>query len=300
MQIGPVSYDASAQWLISAVLGSMVLCVALNLKWQDFVAVKKAPKAVLVGLFSQFLVLPASTLLLTLLLDLDPGIELGMILVAACPGGAISNFVTQLSRGNTALSISMTAVSSVLAVVMLPLNFVFWSGFNPHADELLKAIDVDSSALIFNLLTVLAMPLVLGLVLSHSFSGFARKLHRILNITSIIALLLFIVVAVNKNYAAFTSHFTQLFLIVLIHNAIAFLLGFSAARLGRLNMADTKATTIEVGMQNSSLAIAIVFSQFHGEPGMALISAFWGTWHIVSGLGIAGLFRQITPKTVLP
>ena len=292
LEIGQVYYDASSQWILNIVLASMILGVALDIHLRDFKAVTKMPKAIISGLLAQFLILPAVTGGLTLILDLPAGIELGMILVASCPGGAISNVITHLSKGNTALSISMTAVASTVAIFMMPFNFIFWAGLNPETTALMKAINVSGTSLFINLFFVLAIPLTIGLLLRHYFEIFARKLHIILKFSSIIALIAFIVIAIARNQQAFLSHFELIFSLVFIHNAIALFLGFIAGWLLNLSVRDTQATTIEVGMQNSSLAIAIVFSQFNGEAGMALISAFWGTWHIASGLLIAILFRR--------
>ena len=292
MDIGEITYNAGTQNILNIVLASMILGIALDIRWQDFKNILKMPKPVIAGLTAQFLVLPALTTVLTLLLNLPAGIELGMILVASCPGGAISNFVTHLSKGNTALSISMTAASSALAIFMMPLNFVFWAGVNPITADMLQTIHVNGSDLFVNLFMVLAIPLGLGLFIKSKSPNIAKKLHVLLKNTSILALIVFIVGAVITNKTAFLSHFQLVFTVVLIHNAIALLIGFYVAKLSKSNVRDTKAITIEVGMQNSSLAIAIVFTQFNGEAGMALISAFWGTWHIVSGLIIALVFRR--------
>ncbi|WP_206484177.1 bile acid:sodium symporter [Thalassotalea sp. G2M2-11] len=291
MEVGQVYYDANSQWLLSLVLASMILGVALDIQWRDFKAVLKMPKAIVAGLLAQFIALPATTAMITLVLDLPAGIELGMILVASCPGGAISNFVTHLSKGNTALSISMTAAASALATFMLPVNFVFWSSINPNTSALMTAIDVSATALFINLVLILALPLLLGLTMKQLAPKFAKPLHKLLKVTSLLALFAFVFVAIYRNQDAFMSHFGLIFTLVLIHNAIAFLLGFSAGKYAKLKVRDIKATTIEVGMQNSSLAIAIVFTQFNAEPGMALICAFWGTWHIASGLVVALLFN---------
>lgn len=292
MEVGAVYYNANSQWVLNIVLASMILGVALDIHWRDFKAILKMPKAIIAGLSAQFIALPAVTTGLTLLLDLQAGIELGMILVASCPGGAISNFVTHLSKGNTALSISMTAAASALATFMLPINFVFWSQVNPETAALITSIDVSGQALFINLLIVLAVPLLIGLFIQHHWPEFAKSLHKILKITSLLALAAFITIAIYRNQDAFMAHFGLIFTVVLIHNAIAFLLGFGAGKYAGLSTRDIKATTIEVGMQNSSLAIAIVFTQFNGEAGMALISAFWGTWHIVSGLLVSFLLSR--------
>ncbi|QDP01626.1 bile acid:sodium symporter family protein [Thalassotalea sp. PS06] len=300
MEIGPVFYDSSAQWILNLVLASMIFGLALDIHWRDFKRVITMPKAVISGLGAQFLLLPALTCAFTLLVDLPPGIELGMMLVASCPGGAISNFVTHLSGGNTALSISLTAAASATAVVMMPLNFMFWSQFNEPAMTIMQAIDVDSEQLFKTLVLILAIPLTAGLLVRAKFENVAKTLHKILKNTSLLALIAFILIAVSKNHEAFLQHLWFLLLIVFVHNGMAFFIGYLSARSAGLEVRDQKAVTIEVGMQNASLAIAIVFTQFGGQPGMALICAFWGTWHIVAGLIVALIFKQQKSDQALP
>jgi len=291
-----IHYDASQQWVLNLTLAMMVLGLALDIRPKDFLRVLEKPKAPLIGLVAQFLLLPAFTCLLTLLVDLPAGIELGMILVAACPGGALSNFITHLSGGNTALSISITAVSSTVAVIMLPINFVFWAGLNPVANQLLLDVSVNGMDILKSLLLVLAAPLLLGFLIQQYFPKLANVLHGVLKYLSLLALVAFIFIAVYRNSEHFFSHFTMLFSVVLAHNALALAIGYFSSKSVGLNSPDTKAVTLEVGMQNSSLAIAIVFTQFNGEYGMALISAFWGTWHIVSGSLFASSCRYFMYK----
>lgn len=293
-----IYYDASQQWVLSLTLAVMVLGLALDIRPRDFVRVVDTPKAPIIGLIAQFLLLPAFTCMLTLILDLPAGVELGMILVAACPGGALSNFITHLSGGNTALSISITAISSTVAVVMLPFNFVFWSSLNPVAFELLTEVNVNGLDILKSLLIVLAAPLLLGFFIQSYFPKAAIKLHKILKYLSLVALVAFILVAVVRNQQHFLEHFTMLFVVVLLHNGLALFIGYGSSSMAKLTTPDKKAVTLEVGMQNSSLAIAIVFTQFGGEYGMALISAFWGTWHIVSGSVFAIVSRYFMSKNL--
>ena len=286
-----IQYDGGQQWVLNLTLAMMVLGLALDVHPRDFLKVFKAPKAPAIGLIAQFFLLPAFTCGLTLILDLPAGIELGMILVAACPGGALSNFITHMSGGNTALSISITAISSTIAVFMLPINFMFWASLNPVANELLLNIDVNGNDIMQSLLIVLAAPLALGFLMQHFTPNLSKHLHTVLKYVSLLALFMFIFIAVFKNYEHFIAQFWLLFAAVLAHNLLAMGTGYAAASIGKLPTADKKAVTLEVGMQNSSLAIAIVFTQFNAEYGMALISAFWGTWHIVSGVIFAGVCR---------
>ena len=179
-----IHYDASQQWVLSLTLALMVLGLALDVRPRDFLNVAKTPKAPMIGLFAQFLLLPAFTCLLTLILDLPSGIELGMILVAACPGGALSNFITHLSGGNTALSISITAISSAVAVVLLPINFVFWASLNPVANQLLLDINVSAADILASLILVLALPLILGFLIQYYAPKVAQALHGVLKYLS--------------------------------------------------------------------------------------------------------------------
>ncbi|OUR75955.1 hypothetical protein A9Q83_16460 [Alphaproteobacteria bacterium 46_93_T64] len=287
IELAEIDYDQGQQITLNLVLAVMVFGLALDIRVEDFKRVFRQPKAPVAGLVAQFLLLPAVTCVLTLLVDLPVGIELGMILVAACPGGAVSNFITYMARGNVALSISMTAFSSLIAIFMMPINFAFWASFNAESSELMRAIDVSGLDIFKSLIIVLALPLVLGQIVANKFPTIAQKLHKGLSRVSVVVLFVFIGVAVFKNLDAFTQYFVLLFTCVLIHNGIALALGFGTAKFAKLKGRDTRAVTIEVGIQNSSLAIAIIFSQFDGQAGMALIAAFWGTWHIVSGLLIS-------------
>lgn len=296
MELSNVAYGNTEQWVLQLVLAVIVLGIALDISPSDFRKVIKSPRAPLCGLIAQFFLLPMLTLILTLMLELPAGIELGMLLVAACPGGAISNFITYLSGGNTALSITMTAAASTLAIVLMPFNFVFWSQLNPEAVALMQQIEVSSRDLVTTVILVLAIPLSLGFTIKHYLPVLAGRLHLLLKYSSILALFAFIAFAVIQNLEAFQKYFSLLIVVVLIHNSLAYAIGYFTAYLNGVELADRKAITIEVGMQNSTLAIAIVFTQFDGEAGMALISAFWGTWHLVSGLLIAIVFRKCLPS----
>lgn len=297
LELGNISYDQSQQAILNFVLGLMVFGVALDIQTRDFVRIIRKPKSVIAGLTAQFFLLPAITCLLTLVVDLPMGVELGMILVASCPGGAVSNFITSLAKGNAALSISMTAVSSILAIFLLPVNFTFWASLNPEAMVLMRSIDVDGWKIFQSLLIVLAIPLTLGQLLVWIRHGWAKTISNYLKYVSIVMLFFFIIAAVMTNSEAFLRYFWLLLIVVAIHNATALLLGYASASLCKLSGSDTRAVAIEVGMQNSSLAIAIVFTQFGAQPGMALISAFWGTWHIVSGLLIALVLHVLDKKS---
>ncbi len=288
MEASAASYQDTQMLILSFILATMIFGLSLDIQVRDFMRVIEKPKAPAAGLVAQFLLLPAVTFLITLIVDLKPAIELSMLLVASCPGGAMSNFITLLARGNVALSLSMTAVSSLLAIVLMPLNFGFWASLNPETAAFLQAVEVDASGIFLMLIFVLAIPLLLGQIVRHYMPSLSALAHKLLKPTSFIILMTFVVVAVVQNLDEFMVNFKVMFTIVLLHNAMAFFLGFMAARIGKLDGPDTRAVSIEVGIQNSSLAITLIYSQFAGDADMLLIAALWGTWHLIAGFIVAG------------
>lgn len=282
-----LNFDPSNVWIVNTIIAVIMFGVALDLKTDDFGRVLRMPRAVLLGVFAQFVVFPGFTYVLTRILQPHPSIALGMMLVAACPGGNMSNFIAYLARGNTALSVSMTAVSTFLAIIMTPLNLAFWAGLNPATAPLLHRIDVSPFEVLLTVLYILGLPLVGGLLFARRFPGLADVLHRPFKVLSVGALLFIIVAAFAGNFSIFIAHMGIILLAVLPHNALAFASGYIAARAARLEAADVRAITIEVGIQNSALGLALIFQFFPGLGGMTIVAGFWGVWHIIAGLSLA-------------
>ena len=166
------------QLILSAVLATMVFSVALELKLADFTRVAQQPHAVVCGLIPQFVLLPVGTWLATLVLDLPPNVEAAMILVAACPGGSLSNVVTHFGRGNTALSVSISAVAAVLAPFLTPFNFTWMMSTNPATAGWMRTLSIDPSDIWWSLLALLAVPMVLGLFVAHRFPQFTASVRK--------------------------------------------------------------------------------------------------------------------------
>lgn len=280
------------QLVLSLVLAAMVFSIALELRIEDFVRVGQAPRAVAAGLIPQFVLLPVATWLVTLALDLPANVEAAMLLVAACPGGALSNVITHFSRGNVALSVSLTAVASLLALVLTPFNFTWMVTSNPATAGWMKSLAIDASDIWLTLLLVLALPMVLGMFLRHRWPALARKVHKPLSNFSLLALLAFIVLGLVAQRALLTAQILPQMLIVVLHNAGALMLGWLSAQAFRVPAADRRAITIEVGMQNSGLALGIIAVQFNADLGMVIVASLWGIWHIVSGLALAQFWRS--------
>ena len=291
---------STSQLLLNAVLFTLIYAVALELRVDDFIGVARRPVPVLAGLVAQFLLLPVVTFLATLLLRLPANIEAGMLLVAACPCGSLSNYVTHYARGNTALSLSITAVANVLALVLTPTNFAWMMAANPATAAWLREIDLDPSLIWMNLAFVLALPLTLGLLTRALAPGLADTLRGPLGRFAVLALFAFVVIALVRDSHLLSMAVVGLFGVVVVHNAAGLALGYGTARLAKLSDLDRRALTFETGMQNSGLALAIVGTRFDADVGMVIVAGLWGTWHIVSGFGLARYWRGRSSRCLIP
>ncbi len=281
--------------LINAVIGLMMFGMSLDLKAEDFKRIARSPKAPAIGLGAQFLLLPFFSFLLTLVIDPVPSMALGMILVGSCPGGNLSNIVTYLARGNAAISVSMTGVSTAAAILMTPLNLAVWGSLNPATEPILRSVALSPLDVLTTIVLILGIPLALGLTVSRLFPGLVERVRKPFKILSVLIFFAVVVLALKKNWEIFLAVIGLVMLGVFLQNAMALGLGYGAARLFRLPDRDARAVTIEVGIQNSALALILVFNFFEGLGGMAIIAAWWGVWHIVAGLAVAGVWSRRIP-----
>ncbi len=280
---------------INAVIGLMMFGMSLDLKTEDFKRIVRSPRAPVIGLIAQFILLPFFSFLLTLALDPVPSMALGMILVGSCPGGNLSNIITYLARGNAAISVSMTAVSTAAAVLMTPFNLAVWGNLNPNTAPILRAVHLSPLDVLFTIVLILGIPLVLGLLVSRLFPGLVERVRTPFKILSVVIFFGVVALALQKNWAVFLAVIGLVVGGVFLQNALGFALGYGSARLFRLSDRDTRAVTIEVGIQNSALALILVFNFFEGLGGMAIIAAWWGIWHIIGGLTVAALWNRRPP-----
>jgi BASS family bile acid:Na+ symporter len=287
-----LNFNAQGLLAINAAIGLMMLGVAIDLKLEDFKRIIKAPKAPAIGLAAQFILLPAFTFLLTLIIRPLPSIALGMILVAACPGGNLSNLMTYLAKGNTAISISMTAVSTLAAIIMTPLNLALWGSLNPDTAPILQKVSLSPMDVFFTVFIILGIPLVIGIFLSRIFPGLADKVRKPFKIFTLVFFILIVLGALAANWKIFLEVIGLVILVVLLHNALALNIGYWSARLFHLPERDSRAVAIEVGIQNSALGLVLVFNFFGGLGGMAILVGWWGIWHIVAGLITAFIFTR--------
>ena len=300
-QLDPIriNFSTSGMHAINIVLGFIMFGVALNLKVKQFTDLIKEPKSAIVGLFSQVIALPMMTFLLVIVISrfITPTVAMGMILVAACPGGNISNFMTSFSKGNTELSIGLTATTTLLATISTPLNFAFWGGLymkfiSSRAGQYLQPLEIDNGQMFETVFILLGIPLILGVFFAKYFPRITEKLKRPIQYLSILFFIAMVVLAFANNLQLFLKYIYFIFFIVLIHNFLAFLTGYVLGTVFKVPKRDRRTITIETGIQNSGLGLVLLFNTkiFPHDMalgGMLFITAWWGIWHIISGLSLA-------------
>lgn len=282
-----IQFSSENLLILNVILAFMMFGVSLSLTGEDFRRVLKRPDAPIVGLLAQFVLLPAATCLTTWFFEVEPEMALGMILVASCPGGSFSNIMTWLARANVAVSVSMTAVSSLAAMIMTPFNFALYGWLNPHTRSMLTEIQLDSMNILILVALVLGLPLLVGMMTGKLFPRFAARAEKPMRVITLLVLLLFVGVAFGNNMDVFLATADRIVILVVLQNLLALGMGAFAGGLTGLPRQDRRAITMEVGIQNSGLGLAILFTFFPEASGMILIAAFWGVWHLISGLLLA-------------
>ena len=282
-----LNFNPATLTLLNVLIGLIMFGVALDIRTEDFKRVIRDPRGPMIGLGAQFLLLPAMTFALVSIIDPLPSIGLGMMMVAACPGGNFSNFLAHHAKANAALSVSMTAISTALAVVMTPANLSFWGGMNAKTAVILQEVDLDPLALFKTILIILGVPLVLGMLVEAKKPALAARLRRPMKVFSLTAFGLFIAGALIGNWQHFLENIGYVAFAVALHNGLGLALGYWSGRGLGCPRYDSRAISIEVGIQNSALALVLIFGFFDGLGGMAIIAAWWGVWHLISGLTVS-------------
>ncbi len=306
MGIDDINLNFSQEGLLALniTIALILFGVALEIKTKHFKKIIQHPKATILGFVSQFFVLPALTFVFVSLLKnfINPSIALGMILVAACPGGNISNFISTLAKGNAALSVSLTAIATISATFFTPLNFSFWGNLYSTNSPLLVPIEIPLNEVFKTVFILLGIPLILGMLFNWQFPKTTEIIAKPIKKLSIIIFIIFIVIAFSNNYDLFIKYIKYIFIIVLLHNALALSTGYFIAHLFKLSKSDKKTISIETGIQNSGLALILIFNpnifpETLKSGGLAFVAAWWGIWHIISGLLLAFYWSKKTLKT---
>lgn len=298
-----LNFDSGGLFILNLVLAFVMFGVALEIKPKHFKDVFLNPKSAIAGFASQFFLLPFITFMLTIVfIDyITVGVALGMIMVASCPGGNISNFISHLAKGNTALSVSLTGLSSVGAIFLTPANFSFYGNLFIHysekTTELVRPISIDPVQMFTTVFIILGIPLILGIQFSKFLPNITKRIIFPLKIFSIIAFIGFIVIAFSNNFEHFVNHVKWVTIIVFMHNAFALTSGYLFAKILKISHINRRTIAIETGIQNSGLALVLIFNPkiFPADleiGAMAYIAAWWGIWHIISGLAIAAHWRR--------
>jgi len=303
-----INFSAEGMHAINIILAFVMYGVALGLRKQMFKDVFRYPKSVFVGFCSQVVALPAVTFLLVIVFNhwITPMVAMGMILVASCPGGNISNFMSQFSKGNTELSITLTAISSSLSTVLTPFNFALWGSFyvnfvNKHAATALQKLHIDMFQMFETVFILLGIPLILGILTVKFLPKVAEKLKKPMQYFSLIFFMGMIVMAFSNNLTLFIQYIIFIFILVLIHNVSALGTGYGLASAFKLPQIDRRTISIETGIQNSGLGLVLLFNPKIFPPdlaigGMLFVTAWWGVWHIISGLCVSTFWSFRPPK----
>lgn len=287
-----INFSEDALMALNILVAFLMFGIALDIRREDFLRLLRRPRIPLVGLLSEYMYLPLLTLLIIWLFSPAASIALGMILLATCPGGSVSNYMVYLSRSNPALSIMLTALTTLLASVITPLAFNLWSGVIDLPENLRQTIAVSPWRMIVSVAQLILIPLFIGMLLNERFPRIKAKIEKPVRTISMILFIGFVVGAVLSNIPQMKSYLGIVFAVVLVHNFLALLGGYGIAKVFRLDERNARTVSIETGIQNTALGLFLVFNFFGGNGGMALVLAWWGIWHLVSGFGLAMWWRR--------
>ncbi|MBQ2036812.1 MAG: bile acid:sodium symporter family protein, partial [Alistipes sp.] len=260
-----INFGEGGMAIVNIILAFVMFGVALGIKPRTFKDVFASPKSVIVGVLSQWVALPAVTFIIALALSrwITPMIALGMILVASCPGGNISNFISSLSKGNIELSVSMTAITTAFAPIVTPFNFFLWGTLYSHIISIkadIPTLVIPFMPMLEQILLLLGVPIFLGLLFSRYFPNATKKITKPAQILSVLLFIGMVIVSFSQNFQLFLDNIFYVFFIVMIHNACALGSGFVLGTLTRVSTADRRSLTIETGIQNSGLGLILLFN----------------------------------------
>ncbi|WP_141013995.1 bile acid:sodium symporter family protein [Nocardioides sambongensis] len=288
----PTELSQGMQWAFRLLIAVFLFGIALDSKPDDFRAALRRPGVFGTLLVTQYAVLPLLTLGLLVLLDPHPSVALGMIFVICCPSGSVSNLITHRARGDVALSVSLTAVSNLTALVATPAAFAFWGSLYPDTDRLLTSIRLDPGDMAIEILILLGAPFALGIWVAHRWPDFTDRMRRPVEIATLVFLVTLAAGALAGRIVDLAPFLGAVAGAVLLQNALSFIIGYGAGRISRLPEPGLRAMTIEIGMRNTGLALVLVLAYFDGLGGAILLVATWAVWDVVFGLLLAGWWRR--------
>lgn len=267
---------------INPLLGIIMFGMGLTLKPQDFAEVLKRPKDIFLGFIAQFTIMPFVAWVLTVVFKLPTDLAIGVILVGTCPGGTSSNVMTYLSHGDVALSVSMTACSTIFAPIMTPLLTLLYAG---------QRVDVNVLGMFLSVIEVVLLPIALGFIVRALLKDRVERVQDVLPLVSTVSILLIIASVVAANSSNILANVGVIFVVVILHNLIGYALGYGIAKVFKCDKQKCRAVSIEVGMQNSGLATSLALTRFAAYPMAAVPGAIFSTWHNISGALLASWFN---------
>lgn len=278
-----ILFDRRSVILLNLCVSFIMFGVALDINLDDFKRVAKTPKLPIVGLISEYMILPLLTLLLIYIFEPQPSFALGMILLTTCPGGSASNFFVHLSGGNTGLSVTLTTITTLGAIVITPLGFELLARLFPYTSDFLQTISVNPLEMVVSIVIIVILPLAAGVGFRTRYPDRAKRIQKPISNISVTIFFVFVTIALIANWANLSEFLHCVFLTVTLHNILALTLGYWFARLMGLSIRDSRAVSIETGIQNTALGLALAVQFFNGLGGMMLVLAWWGIWHLISG-----------------
>lgn len=286
------------QTIVKVVIACFLFGIALDTTFGDFKDVLRRPWVIVAGLLAQFAVMPALTVVLTRALDVRGSVALGMILVVCCPAGNLSNLLTHRARGDVALSISMTAVSTVVAIAITPVALAFWSGMNPSADALLRDIHLDPWDMVSEVALLIGVPFALGLFVAWRWPAFSERAKKYVEPAVLVLLLLVVVGGLAGQFDIFITYVGAVVVGIVLQNLLSLVVGYGTGRSLRLAEPGVRAMTFELGVRNTGLALVLALGFFNGLGGVTLVAALWGLWDAMTGLVLSTWWRRRTPDRV--
>lgn len=269
---------------INYLLMAVMFGMGLTLKFDDFAVVFKRPKDIIIGCAAQFTVMPLLAFVLGKAFALDAGLMAGVILVGTCPGGTASNVMTYLSKGDVALSVGMTSINTLLAPFLTPaITYLL----------LRTTVTVDVMSMFLSIIRVVIVPIALGFIINRFWGRHMEKVSDVLPLISVTAIALIVASVVSHNSDSILKTGAVVFVVVILHNILGYIVGFALGSVLGLSLPRKKALSIEIGMQNSGLAASLAGSAFPTLAMATVPGAVFSVWHNISGSILANIFREL-------
>ncbi len=287
-----IQFSESNLLILNVAMAFLIFGVALDVKIADFRTVAERPKSIVLGLVAQYLLFPALTMGVILLFRPPVSVALGMLLVAGCPSGNMTNYLVHFAKANIALSLTLNAVILATASILTPALFEFWSRFVPESEAIRAGFSIPFSKMVSIIFWLILMPLAVGMWLNHRFPAFVERVKKGVQRVSLVLFFAILVVAVVGNRGIVADALGHVFVLVALQNGLALALGYGWGRLFRLAENDCRTLSFETGVHNTTLGLILIFNFFGGLGGMALIAAWYGIWDLVSGYALAAFWRR--------